>query len=37
MVGSLEEAAEYALDKEHRYCLRKAVEPLFPDSLKWVL
>lgn len=32
--ASLEEAVEYALDKEHRYCLKRGVEPLFPATLR---
>ena len=32
--ASLEEVVEYALDKEHRYCLKRGVEPLFPATLR---
>jgi hypothetical protein len=34
MMWIWEEAVKYVLDKEHRYCLEKGVEPLFLDSLK---
>ncbi|KAK3292025.1 uncharacterized protein B0H64DRAFT_377582 [Chaetomium fimeti] len=34
--GTLTDAVEYALRKEHRYCLERGVKPLFSGALRSV-